>query len=85
MSKDELINILDEPFKKDYERGIDYYVYSEAGFGAIQTEIYMYMKNDKLDGIFMEYDDRAFYICNNKKCPKVLDQHMYDTNIPIGT
>ena len=83
MSKDKLINILDEPFKKFYKRGMHYFVYSKAGIGVGQIEIYLYIKNDRLNGILMEFDDRGFYYCSNQKCPKVLDQQMYDSNIPI--
>ena len=85
MTKSELIDIIKEPFQKYSKRGMYYLLYSQTGIGlgAGEIEIYMYIKNNKLQGIHMEFDDRIFYNCSNKKCSKVVDKYLYDKIIPM--
>jgi len=89
MNEEDVLNILGKPFAKFYRK--DGYTLSYSKKGIIDgTEIYIYIKNHKLDGIHMEFYDVSFYTCKYKYCskilfcPKVTNRHHYDAAIPVN-
>ncbi len=83
MNDEDVLNILGKPFNTFSSK--EKYILSYAKKGVVfYTEVYMYIKNNKLDGIHMEFDDVGFYTCTYDYCPKVIDRYTYDITIPVN-
>lgn len=77
MNKEEIIKILGNPIKTDYNNG-NWLIYATPGIHGLGFEINIGISNNKLSCIHIEKNDFWIYVCCQNECPGIVNKSAFE-------